>query len=346
MRKPYILYRRQAGKKTKPKRELPYYVAFWDEERRKYRDRRCTGQTNERYARMQAEKWLAEGIPSSSTETFRAYLARFWNPDGEYAKISALRGRKLSAGYLNGKRTAIIKHVLPYLDLTGQERLTLTMVTPAMLEDLILYLANTIGLSAVRINDIRKALNVPLSEALRLGKIHHNPMVGVLRLKEERPKRETLTLEEARRFFNLEWQDPHLQLINMLAAATGMRLGECRGLQRTDVVQDGANYEFRICHNWLDGEGLKAPKWNSVRTVPIPAKIAEALLQLADSNPWKNGFVFAGYNETRAINKHQVEKSFNDAVHRIGISEEERRRRKLTFHSWRHWYPKIPPFYS
>jgi integrase len=163
-------------------------------------------------------------------------------------------------------------------------------------------------------------------------------MVGVLRLKEERPKREPLTLEEARGFFNLEWQDPRLRLINMLAAATGMRLGECRGLQRTDVVQDGANYEIRICHNWLDGEGLKAPKWNSVRTVTIPAKIAEALLELAASNPWRNGFVFAGYGDNRAINKHQVEKSFNDAVHRIGIIEEERRRRGLTFHSWRHWY--------
>jgi hypothetical protein len=54
MRQPYILYRRQSGKKARPKRELSYYVAFWDEERRKYRDRRCTNQTNERYARMQA----------------------------------------------------------------------------------------------------------------------------------------------------------------------------------------------------------------------------------------------------------------------------------------------------
>ena len=338
MRQPYILYRRQAGKKVKPKRELSYYVAFWDEERRKYRDRRCTGQTNERYARMQAEKWLAEGIPSSSQETFRDYLARFWNTDGDYAKVSALRGRKLSTGYLNGKRTAVIKHVLPYLDSTGQGRLTLTMVTTAMLEDLILYLANTSRLSAVRINDIRKALNVPLSEAVRLGKIRHNPMKGVLRLKEEKPKREPLSLEEARRFFNLEWEDPRLRLINMLAAATGMRLGECRGLQRADVVRDGANYEIRICHNWLDGEGLKAPKWNSVRTVPSPAKIAEALLELAAANPWENGFVFAGYSSNRAITKHQVEKSFNDAVHRIGITEEERCRRKLTFHSWRHWY--------
>jgi integrase len=211
-------------------------------------------------------------------------------------------------------------------------------VTAAMLEELILYLANTSRLSAVRINDIRKALSVPLSEALRLGKIHHNPMVGVIRLKEEKPKREPLSLEEARRFFNLEWPDPRLRLINMLAAATGMRLGECRGLQRTDVMQDGANYEIQICHNWIDDEGLKAPKWDSVRTVPIPAKIAEALLELADSNPWENGFVFAGYSSNRAINKHEVEKSFNGAVHRIGITEEERCRRKLTFHSWRHWY--------
>jgi integrase len=306
VRKPYILYRRQAGKKKQAKGKLFYYVAFWDAEKREYRDRRCTGQTNERYARLQAEKWLAKGVPSSSQETFYTYLGRFWNPDGEYAKISALRGRKLSAGYLKSMRAAVIKHALPYLELTGLERLSVSRVTSAILEAMILHLADT-DLSAGRVNDIRKAVNVPLSEALRLGKINHNPMIGVLRLKEEKSRREPLSLAEARRFFNLEWPDPRLRLINMLAAATGMRLGECRGLQRTDVVQDGVNYEIRICHNWLDDEGLKAPKWDSVRTVPIPAKIAEVLLDLADSNPWGNGFVFTGYQGDRPIDKQQVE---------------------------------------
>lgn len=338
VRKPYILYRRQSGKKEKPKRELPYYVAFWDEERREYRDRRCTNQTNEYHARQQAEKWLKEGVPSLSQETFYDYLGRFWAPEGEYARICKLRGRNLSAAYLVSMQTAIDRHVLPYLKEARRDLLLIGQVTPALLEELVLRLADSSGLSAGRINGIRQAVSVPLAEAKRLGKISHNPIANVLRLKEEKPSREILSLQEARRFFALEWEDARLRLINMLAASTGMRLGECRGLLREDIVRAGEDCEILVRHNWQDDEGLKAPKWNSVRSVPVPEKVAGALLELAEANPWRNDFVFYGYDRDRPISKIEVSKAFNEAVCRIGIPEVERRRRKLTFHSWRHWY--------
>jgi len=338
MRKPYILYRRQAGKKAKPKKELPFYVAFWDEERREYRDRRCTNQTNEYYARQQAEKWLKEGVPSFSQETFYDYLGRFWKNEGEYARICALRGHKLSAAYLVSMQAAIDHHVLPYLKESKGERLFVGQVTPALLEGLILHLADSSGLSAGRINGIRQAVSVPLAEAERLDMISRNPISSVLRLKQEKSPREIFSLQEARLFFSLEWEDDRHRLINMLAASTGMRMGECRGLQRSDVVLKNGDSEILVRHNWQDGEGLKAPKWNSVRSVPVPEKVAKALLELTEANPWRNDFVFYGYDRERPITKLEVSKAFNEAVHRIGIPEAERRRRKLTFHSWRHWY--------
>jgi len=334
MRKSYVLYRRADGGKG----GKVYYAAFWNKDTQSYENVRSTGQTAKAYADEQARKWLEEGVPGTSGDIFYDYLAGFWAVDGAYAKLNVLRGRPLSAEYLLSMRSAVGKYVLPYLEQKKLRGLPVTRVTAAHLEGLVLHLSESTELGARRINSIRQAVSVPLSEARRLGKIRHNPMTEVLKLKETKPTREILSLQEARKILGDPWPDERLRLINMLAAATGMRMGECRGLQREDIMRNNEDCEIQVRHNWQEGEGLKPPKWGSVRRVPLPARIAESLLELAAANPWGNEFVFYGNRRDLPVSKRSVDEAFNEAVRGLGISEEERRRRGLTFHSWRHWY--------
>jgi integrase len=80
-----------------------------------------------------------------------------------------------------------------------------------------------------------QAVTVPLAEAKRLGKIQVNPAVSIRRLRESKPARHILTLQEAAKLFARDWPEPRQKAINMLAAITGMRLGECLGLQVEDI---------------------------------------------------------------------------------------------------------------
>lgn len=336
MRQPYILYKRQAG--LKQSAGLQYYVAFWDPARHEYGRRRATGKTSKAAADDQARKWLAEGIPSRDSPTLADYLRDFWDPDGPYARRAQLRGHPLAADYLKGSRYAIARHIVPWLQDTRRSQLQLHQVTPAILEALVLWLSEQKGLSARRVNAIRQAVAVPLAEARRLGLIREDPMRTVLRLQEKSGDRQILSIEEARKILFGTWSDERYRLINMLAAATGMRLGECRGLLLEDLVRDGATWCITVRHNWQDGEGLKAPKWGSSRAVPFPEGLVRGLQQLAGGNPWGNTFVFYGDRRDVPVAKRAVESAYNAALAGAGIPDAERRRRRLGFHAWRHWY--------
>lgn len=81
-------------------------------------------------------------------------------------------------------------------------------------------------------------------------------------------------MEEARRLLSepLLWQDRRHYALNLLAATTGARMGEIRGLQVADISSD----HIEIRHGWSDHGGLKEPKWGSARSVPISPLPIEA----------------------------------------------------------------------
>ncbi len=341
MRKPYILYKRRAGITDKKQDRYQYYVAFWDPQRQEYSRRRATGQTSEAAADDVARSWLADGVPATGGEALYDYLAGFWSPEGQYTKLKALAGRPLALEYLANNQAAVAKYVLPFLDQAGQRSLPLAEISAALLERLVVHLNDTTKLGARRINGIRQAVGVALAEAKRLGLLRFNPMSQVLKLKEQHAPRQILSLAEAKAVLSSSWADERFRLINTLAAATGMRLGECRALKPEhlvlEVLEENVLWTIRVVRNWQELEGEKAPKWGSYRAVPLTDRLARDLLQLAAGNPWGNGFIFWGNTAAVPIAKRAVEESFNAAVRAAGIPEAERRARGLTFHSWRHW---------
>jgi integrase len=59
---------------------------------------------------------------------------------------------------------------------------------------------------------------------------------------------------------------------------------------------------------------------------------------LASINPWRDGFVFWGNRRDKPISTTMIERTYKATTAAMGIPEEERRRRRLSFHTWRHWY--------
>lgn len=265
MRSEYLLFKRSSGGKG----GRIYYVKIWDYDLQKYTSvfsvASLQGQlgskalnlspTSKAGADAIVKLWLQHGKPLKSGKLFKDYLSDFWTIKSDYIKSSLSRSRTLSDAYLANNRSGINKHVIPYLEQRNQDHISINQVTPALLEGLLMYLSENTELSNRRINSIYQAVTVPLSEAKRLGKIHANPADNVRKLVEERTERKILTPDEVKKFFAVPVGDIRLYAINMLAATTGMRLGECRGLQIEDFHNDWIDIKW----NWQDKEGLKPP---------------------------------------------------------------------------------------
>ncbi len=361
MRQPYLVYPRRSGLKEKS-----YYIAFWNPDTRHYSRRSAASiidQIGERARHLSpatkagadaaARIALEAGILTSSEAHLAGYLRSFWADDGEYAQAKRAAGRPLSAMYLANSRAAITQYVEPYLRDTDQDRLPLYKITRGLVEALILHLARTTTLSPGRINGIRKAVVVPLSRATDLGQLQRNPAAKALRLPEPEQRRQLLSPAEVQALFG-KLTDPRHRGINLLAATTGLRLGECRGLRHPDVRQQELTvngkkmtYHFlALRHNWVEGEGAKHLKADYAKLqdqelydeIPLPAGTAEVLEQLITANPWGNDFVFWSRLRRSPLSKSEVEEVYNQALVDIGIPEAERWRRRLGFHAWRHFY--------
>lgn len=261
-----------------------------------------------------------------------SYLRRFWTEESDYIKGKILRGQNVSKEYLGINEAAIEKRFMVFMENTKATDLLLSDASPALLESFINYLSDLdANLSNRRINQIVQAVKVPIAEAHRLGMISSDPGKAVKKLPEKVQERVIFTMDEAKKFLQLA-DDPLHKGINLLAATTGMRLGECRGLLRDDI-KDG---EIDVKHNWIDKEGLKAPKSGSFGRIAIPAKTEEALKELIRLNPYGNDFIFWGNTSDKPISKDAVSKYYNFIVDKMGITD--RVKRGLGFHAWRHYY--------
>jgi integrase len=340
-RKSYIIYRRGQGDAR------VYHIGFWDEDHGSYRVRRSADKlirelgerarhlspTRKAEVDAAARMALEQGIIRWGSETLVDYLASFWAPGSLYLERQVAQEKTLSVAYVHNSYHCIRQYVLPWLKEQGKENLSLVRVTTELLEALLAHLRHS-GLGASRVNSIRKAIGVALGEAERLGLLPANPVRRIQPLPDRPPRREILSLEEVRVFFAQSCPDRRYLAANLLAATTGMRLGEIRGLQ----IEDLRPGYIHVCHNWQNAEGLKLPKWGSVRDVPLPARTEAMLQELSATNPWRNAFIFWGYRRDRPVSATMITRTYRTVLAASGIPETERCRRHLTFHAWRHWY--------
>lgn len=117
--------------------------------------------------------------------------------------------------------------------------------------------------------------------------------------------------------------------MKLLAASTGLRRGEIRGLRVEDL--DGDYVSISRSYGKF-GPGPTKTKW--LRRIPITGRVADHLRQIAPSN----GYLFSVNGGASPVHSNRIASFFIKALSRSGVPEEQRRDRRISFHSWRHFF--------
>ncbi len=318
----------------------------------------------ERQADRLAQKWLKEGITSTSKISLKEYFLNLWDPDkSEYLKSKQSEtGRTYSKHYIYNNRLLIEDYFLPYFlnrKITTLEKLN----HQNLLEWRNALSAGDIQppskrknssrkqdyiLSPASVNKVRQAVWVGLSWAVEMGILQSHPGLRVKRVSERkqklasREKRANAILEisEAKRLFKPElWKSNYSDDFVSYAAAlfcftVGARIGEARGL-----LFDSLNLDTGFCQiirSYSDSEGLKPPKWEHVRkNVPLSDLLIEALQEIVDTYPYgtpgPKDFVFPNRkSRNKPITAASLSNGLNRALQRAEIYK------KVRFHDLRH----------
>jgi integrase len=150
-----------------------------------------------------------------------------------------------------------------------------------------------------------------------------------------------LTIEEVRKLFETKWSNYRAYTASLLAASTGLRLGEILGLVLSDYYPEGKYIHCR--RSWDQALRRLNPttKTGRARNVFIPQPVVEALNLLIKTNPCPmtaESFIFyADKSSAYPTEPKIITENFYKTMALIGISEESRKLRNISFHSHRHF---------
>lgn len=309
---------------------------------------KSTGATSKFKAERWAYDYLSAGqIVIKQNITLAEYAEGFFTWDGAWATDKRVRGLRISRRQCHNLTYLLKSHLLPRLG-----TMKLTLIDRAIIRDLRNNLYNS-GYSGNTINKILSALKAILETAEDQSLIQFVPRIDRAAIN---PKlKGILTIEEVRRLFSMDWKseaahchpakDQFMGYVgNLVASSTGLRLGELQALTLSDIhLNEGYIYVRRSWDNFF---GLnETTKTGKVRHIFIPGIVRDTLEKLIRTNPEpENPESFVFYSE-RTLGKPAepviFTKSLYTAMRKIGIPEQERRERNITFHSWRHWFNSL-----
>jgi integrase len=279
-------------------------------------------------ARYRAGKLIPGKEAKIKTPTFGKFAEGWWDFDTCQYLLKRTARRPMSKGTAAQGASTTKRHLLPQFGGMKLDEITSYGV------DLWLSGFKQAGLSNATGNNALKFLKIMLEEAKLQGFIKENPCAGVKFLPEEEKEIDILKPEEVRALFPADWHsvwaDETHCVLNKLAACTGMRLGELLGL-RGEYLFDGyitvAGQHGRF--------GYGDTKTHKPRNITIPEIIENDLQRLKDKNG--DGYLFSNDGGKKPLGRHPVYNAFFAALEKIGITDEERRRRGLSMHGWRHF---------
>jgi integrase len=337
MAKQYRLYKRKKSKNE------PYYVRFRDPET----GERMSGLSTHTNIKAEAENYAINMIkenkvPRKSRQTFERFTAGFFNwKTSAYIKHQTDRGGRYSKTYADSNAGILRNHVLPAFKgkLLAEIRI---LDIEHFLDDLMKRkYSNTF------INSVRNVLQAVFDEAYRIEILEANPMDRIDRMVADYQPKGIFNKSQLEQLFNREsitqqWGNRiDFYLVNILALTTGMRQGEIMALRVSDVKED----HILVSHTWDRKYGLKSPKYESSRPVPLPAFVNELLhiyiSSISESTSEPNTFLFRGLLPDKPIDHKAINKSFYNALDTIGIDTKRRKELNLTFHSYRHTFNSL-----
>jgi integrase len=292
---------------------------------------------------------MKQAEKQKSALTVRQFSEGLFDDNSEYLLHRTQRGREMSWNHRRHCATYLRTYILPYFDNTP-----LVDLRALEIEDFQTWLLKqphhgngSAPLSPSSCNKIVQALRLVIKWAIRQRVLEHDPFVGVESLATQPKRRGIFTMEEVKRMFSLgpeAWPDPAARLLNMLAAACGLRKGELQAIRRkcvqpVELPDRKQAAVLLIDASWERSGRLKTPKSGRSRLVPVPPTVYGDMLEILAASPWKKPehFLFYSADPKKPMSHHKIDDDFARALRATGISEEERRRRNLSFHSWRHW---------
>jgi integrase len=341
-------------KRKDSKGKTIYHAAFLDampgkNGKPKYRAMRSTKTGRKDLAQKRAMQIIAEGRVFASKDSLRHYLLDFWTPEkSEYIRGKVAEGRKISASYCYNNQRLIENYFLPWFEarnltkLSDLDRKTLTEWRNDLFEKGTLKepTVNEKGekveprrVSPTTQNKVRQAVFTALQWAVDMDMLPSHPGQGVRRVYEQKSERQIFQTAELGKLFSVDWSDIRAYAACMLAAETGMRLGEVRGLLFDNLhLEEGY---LDIVTNYVDSEGLKPPKWDSVRLgMTFTPRCAMAIREVMRLHRWGAGegrYVFYNIDTVkRPVAKLTIIKGLRDAMKAAKLPPGR------TFHSFRH----------
>lgn len=323
--KPYTLFKR--GK--------VWYAHF-----RALNGERVTAKSTGQTAKARAEQWcidyLQQGqgrIVKSELITFQQFARGFFDWSGAWATDKRVKGLRISHRHCQERTNILNNHIIPAF---GKMRLT------AIDKESIDSFRNTKfaeGFSGGTVNKLLSALKTILEAAEDHKLIRFVPRID--RAGENPKEKDILSIDDVKKLFAVEWPDLRGYVGNMLAASTGLRLGELQALTLSDLHLD-ENY-ITIRQSWDRSRQTftGTTKTGRERNIFIPANIKKEIIKLINSTPYnktEHSFLFyAEKSEHKPAEPKIFSRSLYRALAEIGITEEERAARNITFHSWRHF---------
>lgn len=187
---------------------------------------KSTGQTSKQNARAYCDNLLQRGFLFNGISiSFQSYASGWFSEGSSWLENKLIESSEDSPSI--SKRTlyqyelSLNKHILPYFG-----HLKMNEITPNTVKSFRTMLLNEKGISRGTINNVVKALKIILDTALADDVMVHNAMRGITSLRENCSTRDAFTYEEAVKIFDYKWQDKSNKLLMLVAALTGMRIGE------------------------------------------------------------------------------------------------------------------------
>ncbi|MBO4388185.1 MAG: site-specific integrase [Spirochaetales bacterium] len=288
-----------------------------------------TKQTDEKAARAWAKRKFLELQKPPERRTSWIEATKFWwTQECPYCKEAYRNGRVISACTIGHNRSMLDR----YCDCFAA--LDITDIKPYMVDDWKYWLVEKQHLSPKSANTYLSALNVMFDYWWRRDLIPENPCKKVKRyhIKKSTP-RGIMTPEEVQRLFSdiYNWKSPEAYLANILSASTAMRMGEIQALRPCDIQPGKITCACSWCE---DLHILKETKTGVVREIPISDGLYDLLMELPRE---PEEFIFCSPYKETPITRSYILGSLYAAMDKIGIGPAERKSRRITFHSWRHY---------
>jgi len=367
-----------------------YYARFFKKNSNIILADRSTGESDDKSANIAAGKLLAqlpldknyrkktsefsdriEGAERLKNMPFVDFLVWFWNENtSEYIQDRIDAGKPLSNKYIKDQARNIKNYTSTYLLF---KKMALKEITLYCMEQWMRYLKRTVGNNNL-IVDALTAVKTPFSWAKKRAMIDEPfEMSAIVKPKEIYKKRGILSRSEVAKIVELSVEDEiiprprlkeglknegtppvdiRMKAVVLISELTAMRRGEIRALRWQNV--DFEKNKISVVENYVEYDGFKNPKQDSIGTIPIADDLALVLKELkrvASAKGYDNNDDFVVFNKKRGIPvaESTIKRGYRRILALIGIEDDSKAKeenrlphpgsqqaRHLVLHSGRH----------